>query len=64
MPRHTTETEIRFKNIVACLTLALTVLKELNDAFGPPFVQHISSTIETLIDVVQVRSFQDGHSSN
>ncbi|KAJ7720488.1 hypothetical protein B0H14DRAFT_2642689 [Mycena olivaceomarginata] len=31
-----TATEIRLDHITACLTPALTLLKELNDAFGPP----------------------------
>ncbi|KAJ7796123.1 P-loop containing nucleoside triphosphate hydrolase protein, partial [Mycena olivaceomarginata] len=53
MPRQSTVTEIRLNNIKGCLTPALTLLKELNDAFGPPFIQPIANTIESLIDMVQ-----------
>ncbi|KAJ7830297.1 hypothetical protein B0H14DRAFT_3715594 [Mycena olivaceomarginata] len=53
MPRPSTVTEIRLNNIKGCLTPALTLLKELNDAFGPPFIQPIANTIESLIDMVQ-----------
>ncbi|KAJ7719374.1 hypothetical protein B0H14DRAFT_3170647, partial [Mycena olivaceomarginata] len=53
MPRQSTVTEIRLNNIKGCLTPALTLLKELNDAFGPPFIQTIINTIESLIDMVQ-----------
>ncbi|KAJ7792058.1 hypothetical protein B0H14DRAFT_3565191 [Mycena olivaceomarginata] len=53
MLRQSTVTEIRLNNIKGCLTLALTLLKELNDAFGPPFIQCIANTIEALIDMVQ-----------
>ncbi|KAJ7846198.1 hypothetical protein B0H14DRAFT_3681498 [Mycena olivaceomarginata] len=53
MPRQSTATEIRLNNIKGCLTPALTLLKELNDAFGPPFIQPIANTIESLIDMVQ-----------
>ncbi|KAJ7336827.1 hypothetical protein DFH08DRAFT_1017920 [Mycena albidolilacea] len=53
MPRQSTVTEIRLNNIKGCLTPALTLLKELNDAFGPPFIQCIANTIESLIDMVQ-----------
>ncbi|KAJ7349728.1 hypothetical protein DFH08DRAFT_935707 [Mycena albidolilacea] len=53
MPRQSTVTEIRLNNIKGCLTPALTLLKELNDAFGPPFIQPIASTIEFLIDMFQ-----------
>jgi hypothetical protein len=55
MPRQPTATETHLEMIVACLAPGLTVLKELNDTFGPPFIQMISNTIETLIDMVQVR---------
>ncbi|KAJ7798161.1 hypothetical protein B0H14DRAFT_3545938 [Mycena olivaceomarginata] len=45
--------KIRLNNIKSCLTPALTLLKEMNDAFGPPFGQAIANTIETLINIVQ-----------
>ncbi|KAJ7353322.1 hypothetical protein DFH08DRAFT_934280 [Mycena albidolilacea] len=53
MPRQSPVTEIRLNNIKGCLTPALTLLKELNDAFGPPFIQSIANIIESLIDIVQ-----------
>ncbi|KAJ7888445.1 hypothetical protein B0H14DRAFT_3716680, partial [Mycena olivaceomarginata] len=53
MPRQSTVTEIRLNNIKGCLTPALTLLKELNDAFGPPFIQSIANTIESLINIIQ-----------
>jgi hypothetical protein len=58
MPRQSTLTEIRVTNIVQCLTPALTLLKELNDAFGPPFIQPIANTIESLISMTQVRNLE------
>jgi hypothetical protein len=56
MPRQSTLTEIRVTNIVEYLTPALTLLKELDDAFGPPFIKPISNTIESLISMAQVRN--------
>ncbi|KAJ7848249.1 hypothetical protein B0H14DRAFT_3673445 [Mycena olivaceomarginata] len=53
MPRQSTVTEIRLANITACLTPALTLLNELNDAFGPPFIQPISNTVLSLMSMVQ-----------
>ncbi|KAJ7831781.1 hypothetical protein B0H14DRAFT_3713155 [Mycena olivaceomarginata] len=53
MPHQPTLTEIRITNINTCLTAALTLLNELNDAFGPPFVHLISNTILALISAVQ-----------
>ncbi|KAJ7349742.1 hypothetical protein DFH08DRAFT_997021 [Mycena albidolilacea] len=56
MPRQSTATEICLNNIKGCLTPALTLLKELNDAFGPPFIQSIANTIESLIDMTVKRN--------
>ncbi|KAF8203521.1 hypothetical protein K438DRAFT_1932550 [Mycena galopus ATCC 62051] len=53
MPRQPTVDEIRLSNITTCLKLTLPLLDELNDAFGPPFVQPISNTIQGLIDLAQ-----------
>ncbi|KAJ7302385.1 hypothetical protein DFH08DRAFT_826711 [Mycena albidolilacea] len=53
MPRQPTVTEIHLDNITACLTPALTLLNELNNAFSPPFLQSISNTIRSLINAVQ-----------
>jgi hypothetical protein len=50
--------EIRVTNVVECLTPALTLLKELNDAFGPPFIQSIANTIESLINIAQVSKLE------
>ncbi|KAF8143234.1 hypothetical protein K438DRAFT_1783904 [Mycena galopus ATCC 62051] len=54
MPRLPTAIEIRINNITASLTPALLLLTELNDAFGPLFVQSIANTIQGLINMVQV----------
>jgi hypothetical protein len=59
MPHQPTTTEIHLNNIVACLTPTVILLKELNDVFGPPFIQPISNTVETLISIAQVGSFQN-----
>jgi hypothetical protein len=56
MPRQATVTETRLNHTITSLISTLPLLKELNDAFGPPFVQTISNTIETLISMAQVRS--------
>ncbi|KAJ7123640.1 hypothetical protein C8R44DRAFT_784133 [Mycena epipterygia] len=45
--------DIRMKNILACLTPAVTLLNEINDAFGTPFIQAISNTTLSLITAVQ-----------
>jgi hypothetical protein len=57
MPRQPSVTEIRLDNIIAFLTPALAILNELNDAFGPPFVQAISNTILSLINTLKVILF-------
>lgn len=64
MLRQTAIADIGLDNIIARLTLAVTLLKELNDAFGPPFVQPISNTIESLLQIVQVWNSKHGRSSN
>ncbi|KAJ7705666.1 hypothetical protein B0H14DRAFT_3172948 [Mycena olivaceomarginata] len=53
MPRQATVTETRLNHTITSLISTLPLLKELNDAFGPPFVQTISNTIETLISMAQ-----------
>ncbi|KAF8177120.1 hypothetical protein K438DRAFT_1978770 [Mycena galopus ATCC 62051] len=53
MPRQPTISETRLENITACLTLALPLLNELNDAFELPFVQSISNTVEALVNLVK-----------
>jgi hypothetical protein len=58
MPRQFNLTEIRVTNIVEYLNPALTLLKELNDAFGPPFIQPIAITIESLISIAQVSNLE------
>jgi branched-subunit amino acid permease len=46
--------EVRLNNIGACLTTAITLLSELSDTFGTPFVPAISNTAFSLITVIQV----------
>ncbi|KAJ6470490.1 hypothetical protein C8R45DRAFT_1166167 [Mycena sanguinolenta] len=53
MPHQPTVTEIRLKNLTACLTPAVALLNELNDAFAPPFVQPILNTVASLLKLVQ-----------
>ncbi|KAF8166915.1 hypothetical protein K438DRAFT_2064919 [Mycena galopus ATCC 62051] len=51
--RQLTGAKAHLDQITTHLTLALPLLKELNDAFGPPFVQPIVNTIQSLINLVQ-----------
>ncbi|KAJ7822019.1 hypothetical protein B0H14DRAFT_2598820 [Mycena olivaceomarginata] len=53
MPHQPTATELHIQIITSGLAAAVTLLDELNDAFGPPFIQPISKTILLLIDVTQ-----------
>jgi hypothetical protein len=51
-------TEIGLNNIAEYLTLAVTLLKDLDNAFGPPFIQPIANTLESFITIVQVISWR------
>ncbi|KAF8207783.1 hypothetical protein K438DRAFT_1755199 [Mycena galopus ATCC 62051] len=51
--RQLTGTKTHLDQITTCLTLALPLLNGLNDGFGPPFVQSIVNTIQSLINLVQ-----------
>ncbi|KAJ7812548.1 hypothetical protein B0H14DRAFT_3478718 [Mycena olivaceomarginata] len=53
MPRHQTATELRLNDILTCLRSAVTLLNDVHDGFGTPFVYAISSTILSLITIVQ-----------
>ncbi|KAF8199255.1 hypothetical protein K438DRAFT_1966473 [Mycena galopus ATCC 62051] len=53
MPHQPAVPEAHLEDITTCLILALPLLKDLNDAFGPPFVQSIVNTIHTLINSLQ-----------
>ncbi|KAJ7493538.1 hypothetical protein FB451DRAFT_1490684 [Mycena latifolia] len=53
MPRQPAITEIRLTNIIACLTPAISLLNELHDTLGTPFVLAISNTTLSLITAVQ-----------
>ncbi|KAJ7124359.1 hypothetical protein C8R44DRAFT_917012 [Mycena epipterygia] len=53
MPHDPTATKIRLTTIISCLTPAVTILNELHDGFGTPFVQAISSTTLSLILTAQ-----------
>ncbi|KAJ7480773.1 hypothetical protein FB451DRAFT_1446803 [Mycena latifolia] len=50
MPRQ--PTEIRLNSIITCLTPAVKILEEVNDAFGTPFIQAIANTTLSLITAV------------
>ncbi|KAJ7725185.1 P-loop containing nucleoside triphosphate hydrolase protein, partial [Mycena metata] len=45
--------EARIHKLSACLAPAVTLLEELNDAFGPPFIQPIVKTVQALMTGVQ-----------
>ncbi|KAJ7079927.1 P-loop containing nucleoside triphosphate hydrolase protein [Mycena crocata] len=47
-----TITEICLNNVVACLQALLPVMVEINDTFGPPFVQAIVNTTISLIAAI------------
>ncbi|KAJ7087488.1 hypothetical protein C8R44DRAFT_893193 [Mycena epipterygia] len=53
MPHQPTLTDLRLNNIIACLGPTVTLLNEVNDAFGIPFLKAISSTTVSLINAVQ-----------
>ncbi|KAJ7735061.1 hypothetical protein B0H16DRAFT_136049 [Mycena metata] len=53
MPREDSATEARIHNLTASLTPAITLLEELNDAFGPPCIQPIVKTVQALVTGVQ-----------
>ncbi|KAJ7438354.1 hypothetical protein FB451DRAFT_1378267 [Mycena latifolia] len=55
MSPQSTVADIRLNNTIACLTPVITLLNELTDAFGTPFVPAISNTTLSLITAVQVR---------
>jgi hypothetical protein len=54
MPRQHTTADNRLSNITAYLTPALTLLDELNDAFGSSFVLPISKTTLSWITTMEV----------
>ncbi|KAF8205258.1 hypothetical protein K438DRAFT_2096408 [Mycena galopus ATCC 62051] len=54
MPRQPTFAETNLDRIATCLTFTLPLLNELHDAFGPPFVQSLANTIQTMINLVQL----------
>lgn len=55
MPRQLARTEIRLNNITAYLTLTMTLLEEINDAFHTPFIEPIVNTSLSLITTIQVQ---------
>ncbi|KAJ7467660.1 hypothetical protein FB451DRAFT_1369314 [Mycena latifolia] len=48
-----TVADIRLNNTITCLAPVITLLNELSDAFGTPFVPAITNTTLSLITVVQ-----------
>ncbi|KAJ7451885.1 hypothetical protein FB451DRAFT_1409498 [Mycena latifolia] len=48
-----TVTDIHLNNTITCLAPVVTLLNELSDAFGTPFVPAISNTTLSLITAVQ-----------
>ncbi|KAJ7441440.1 hypothetical protein B0H11DRAFT_2307802 [Mycena galericulata] len=53
MPHQPTITETRINNIITGLKPAVTLLNEIQDAFGTPFVQAISNTTLALMTTIQ-----------
>ncbi|KAJ7479550.1 hypothetical protein FB451DRAFT_1365343 [Mycena latifolia] len=53
MSRQPSGAEIHLNNTIACLTPAISLLNELSDAFGTPFVPAISNTTLSLINMIQ-----------
>ncbi|KAJ7472977.1 hypothetical protein B0H11DRAFT_2236857 [Mycena galericulata] len=53
MSRQPTVTETRINNVVTSLKPAVTLLTEIHDAFGTPFVQAISNTTLASITIIQ-----------
>ncbi|KAJ7131102.1 hypothetical protein C8R44DRAFT_731370 [Mycena epipterygia] len=53
MPHQPTATEVRMNSVLAILTPMVTLLNEMTDAFGTPFMRAISSTTLSLMALVQ-----------
>ncbi|KAJ7142594.1 hypothetical protein C8R44DRAFT_725932 [Mycena epipterygia] len=53
MPTQRTVTDSRLNNILVCLTSTITLLNEVNDAFGTSFIKAISNTTLSLVTAVQ-----------
>ncbi|KAJ7133282.1 hypothetical protein C8R44DRAFT_849434 [Mycena epipterygia] len=54
MPPKTALTQIRLDSIVACLTPILSLLNDISDAFGTPFIPAIAKTTLSLMTLAQV----------
>lgn len=54
MPPQHSVLDNRLRNIVTCLTPAVTFLKDLHDTFGTPFITAIAGTTLSLMAIVQV----------
>ncbi|KAJ7080703.1 hypothetical protein C8R44DRAFT_895302 [Mycena epipterygia] len=53
MPPQHSVSDIRLRNIVTCLTPAVTFLKDVHDTFGTPFIPAIAGTTLSLMTLVQ-----------
>ncbi|KAJ7085557.1 P-loop containing nucleoside triphosphate hydrolase protein, partial [Mycena epipterygia] len=53
MPPQPSVTDIRLKNILACLNPTITLLNEVDGAFDIPFIKAISNTTLSLVTAVQ-----------
>ncbi|KAJ6447989.1 hypothetical protein C8R45DRAFT_1115581 [Mycena sanguinolenta] len=53
MPYQSTLTDVRLESLAPYLVPIVGVLNQLNEAFAPPFVQAISKTTESLINLLQ-----------
>ncbi|KAJ7458627.1 hypothetical protein FB451DRAFT_1372295 [Mycena latifolia] len=61
MPSHLTVSESRLQTIITCLPPAISVLNELHDVFGTPFLPIIASTTLSLTTAIQVRILDHEH---
>ncbi|KAJ7134000.1 hypothetical protein C8R43DRAFT_1110272 [Mycena crocata] len=53
MPREPTVFDIRSNNIITCSKLAVSLLNDIHDAYGTPFVQAIANTTLSILDTIQ-----------
>jgi hypothetical protein len=50
-------TSAQLSNIASNLTPVITLFNQLDESFGPPFLCTISSTTQSLIDILQVINY-------
>ncbi|KAJ6481047.1 hypothetical protein C8R45DRAFT_1100603 [Mycena sanguinolenta] len=53
MPHQATLTKTRLENLAASLAAIAGILDDLNDTFAPPFIQPVSKTIVSIVNLIQ-----------